>query len=334
MPKISVIIPVYNVEKYLPECIDSILAQDFEDFECLMVDDGSTDGSAALCDSYVSKDSRFKVFHQPNQGVSAARNRGISEAKGEWIYFIDGDDWMMPGIFRELSYVGDVMVGCYSRAIGVSQTYTISHQTNNAVNAALSYLKEELRTCVGGFMIKKISFPDILFSESYKYGEDMELLLKCLLRAKKTVVDSRPWVTYRMNPTSAMSKPTLRRYDVFFSRLELIEYAKECGNLEVSSYLENIGCADSLLTVSKAIVREGGRITDMVSFVKNNRVVCEFLDLSIGHRKDVPTYIKNDLIKLRNSPLRFGISVMISKINYEIRSRLGRIKLKILGVLR
>lgn len=334
MPKISVIIPVYNVEKYLPECVDSILAQDFDDFECLLVDDGSTDGSGDLCDRYASRDSRFRVFHQPNQGVSAARNRGISEAMGEWIYFIDGDDWMMPGIFRGLSYDGDVLVGCYRRAISTTQFYTIYHKTNDTVNGALAYLREELRTCVGGFMIKRISFPDILFSESYKYGEDMELLLKCLLRAKKTVVDSNPWVTYRTNPASAMSKPTLRRYDVFFSRLGLIDYAKECGNMEVSRYLGNIGCADSLLTVSKAIVREGGKITDMVSFVKSNRTVQEFLDLSIDHRTDVPASIKNDLLELRDSPLRFGINVMISKINYEVRSRLGRFKFKILETFR
>lgn len=91
-PKISVIVPVYKVEKYLPKCIDSILAQTFTDFELLLIDDGSPDNSGAICDEYAKKDSRIRVFHKENGGVSSARNLGLDEAKGEWISFVDGDD--------------------------------------------------------------------------------------------------------------------------------------------------------------------------------------------------------------------------------------------------
>ena len=88
----SIIIPVYNVAPYLRECLDSVLAQTFGDWEALCVDDGSTDGSGAILDEYAAKDSRFKVIHQTNAGVSAARNKGLDEARGEWVGFLDADD--------------------------------------------------------------------------------------------------------------------------------------------------------------------------------------------------------------------------------------------------
>src|SRR5690606_27364966 len=92
MPKVSVIIPVYNAEKYLRECLDSVLAQTFTDFEVLLINDGSTDASGKICDEYAEKDSRIKVFHKENGGVSSARNLGLDNAKGEWISFVDSDD--------------------------------------------------------------------------------------------------------------------------------------------------------------------------------------------------------------------------------------------------
>lgn len=93
-PKISVIVPVYNAEKYLRRCIDSILAQTFTDFELLLIDDGSKDKSGEICDEYARKDNRVKVFHKENGGVSSARNLGLDNAQGEWITFVDSDDYL------------------------------------------------------------------------------------------------------------------------------------------------------------------------------------------------------------------------------------------------
>ena len=94
MPKISVIVPIYNTEQYLPRCIDSIRAQTFTDFELLLIDDGSKDNSGTICDEYAAKDSRVRVFHKENGGVSSARNLGLENAQGEWIAFVDSDDWV------------------------------------------------------------------------------------------------------------------------------------------------------------------------------------------------------------------------------------------------
>lgn len=91
-PTISIIIPVYNSEKYLRRCLDSVLAQTYKDFECILVDDGSTDDSGKICDDYAILDNRFKVFHKKNGGVSSARNLGIGKATGRWLFFMDADD--------------------------------------------------------------------------------------------------------------------------------------------------------------------------------------------------------------------------------------------------
>lgn len=93
-PKVSIIVPIFNVEKYLPRCIDSILEQTFTDFELVLIDDGSPDNSGKICDEYAKKDFRIRVFHKKNGGVSSARNFGMSKARGEWICFVDSDDWV------------------------------------------------------------------------------------------------------------------------------------------------------------------------------------------------------------------------------------------------
>ena len=99
---VSVIIPVYNTATYLPACLDSILAQSYTDYECLLIDDGSTDGSSDICDAYARKDPRIHVFHRPNGGVSAARNQGVEEAQGDWICYVDSDDTVSPDYLSHL----------------------------------------------------------------------------------------------------------------------------------------------------------------------------------------------------------------------------------------
>ena len=103
MSKISIIIPVYNAEATIKQCVDSILSQDYQDFELLLIDDGSKDLSADICDDYAKQDERIKVYHKENGGVSSARNMGLEKAKGEWITFIDSDDYIEPGYFEDLA---------------------------------------------------------------------------------------------------------------------------------------------------------------------------------------------------------------------------------------
>ena len=101
-PKVSVIVPVYNVEKLLQRCIDSILAQTFTDFELLLIDDGSKDKSGEICDEYAANDDRIIVIHKDNGGVAEARNAGLRAARGELIGFVDADDWLAPEMYAIL----------------------------------------------------------------------------------------------------------------------------------------------------------------------------------------------------------------------------------------
>lgn len=102
MKKVSIIIPIYNVAEYLPRCIESVLNQDNIDLEVLLINDGSTDSSGEVCEEYVKNDRRIRVFHQENSGVSAARNKGIEESSGDWITFVDADDWIEPNSLQKI----------------------------------------------------------------------------------------------------------------------------------------------------------------------------------------------------------------------------------------
>ena len=102
MPELSIIVPIYKVEKYLPKCIESILNQSFIDFELILVDDGSPDYCGLICDEYAGKDSRVKVIHQNNQGVSAARNAALDVAEGRYLGFVDADDWIEKDMYQTM----------------------------------------------------------------------------------------------------------------------------------------------------------------------------------------------------------------------------------------
>ena len=127
MPKVSIIVPVYKAEAYLHRCVDSILAQTFTDFELLLIDDGSPDRSGEICDEYAQKDSRIRVIHKENGGVSSARQRGLDEAVGEYTIHVDSDDWVEPNMLEELYKKAkqddaDIVICDYFNNIGTKQT--------------------------------------------------------------------------------------------------------------------------------------------------------------------------------------------------------------------
>ena len=102
MSKVSIIVPVYNAEKYLCECVDSILSQTLTDLEVILVDDGSADSSPVICDGYAERDKRVKAIHQKNSGAAAARNHGMNIAQGEYIAFVDSDDWIDADMYKRM----------------------------------------------------------------------------------------------------------------------------------------------------------------------------------------------------------------------------------------
>lgn len=218
MPKISVIVPVYKVEPYLHKCVDSILAQTFTDFELLLVDDGSPDNCGTICDAYAEQDNRVRVFHKSNGGVSSARNLGLDNAKGEWITFVDADDFIAPafleGLYRPIAIGGNVdfvQGGCVNwgreKVVGVNQKYDYLIDTNPAyvfanirgLTVSKLFLQTNLETVKPRSDSQKIRF-----DEKMKIAEDMAFTLDYLLHVHRYAFVSETGYYYRIdNQTSA-----------------------------------------------------------------------------------------------------------------------------------
>ena len=138
---VSIIVPVYNVESYLEECIQSIVNQTYKDWECILINDGSTDNSGYICDTWTEKDNRIRVIHQSNQGVSTSRNTGIQHAKREFITFIDSDDWIENNYLTEIVNLLQTPSDLYVSGIiqnfnnGTNQTYKPINQISFCLNS-------------------------------------------------------------------------------------------------------------------------------------------------------------------------------------------------------
>ena len=190
MPKISVIVPVYNTERYLSKCIDSILSQSFTDFELLLINDGSKDNSGTICDQYAVNDSRVRVFHKENGGVSSARNLGLENARGEWVTFVDSDDWIYEQSLMQL-----ILHSCESNLIIGSIYFECSNKELNLLDMEIVLRGKELFECFSN-RISNIAFNSpcaklfnrtiinencIRFDEALRFGEDAVFVKSYLL---------------------------------------------------------------------------------------------------------------------------------------------------------
>lgn len=243
-PKISVIVPVYNVEKYLRRCVDSILAQTFTDFELLLIDDGSKDKSGEICDEYEKTDNRVKVFHKENGGVSSARNLGLDNAKGEWIAFVDSDDWLDSNCYLSLmkdENIADLTYfGCclhfpdgYCTLCRPSPFYT---SDRNELEEQLAYLKNNIQ----GFeylgytwnkLFKKniIDIHQIRFTQGLTLREDEVFTLSYAVHAVSLRVKPEVLYGYRVL-TTGLTHAT-KSVDEYLSLVCLLQ--------EIMSYYSN-----------------------------------------------------------------------------------------------
>lgn len=219
--KISIIIPVYNTEQYLRACLDSVLSQSFADYEVLLIDDGSTDGSGSICDAYAQRDNRIRVFHKENGGVSSARNLGLDNARGEWVYFVDSDDEMLPGGLQTLADgIGedvDLVGGGYEQ-------YWIDGELHEAVKdrSVVTFSQEESLLmlypghslcysylgymCLWLFRRQIIEENRLRFDLTIRIKEDTLFVVQYICQSKrKTRFNSTPVYKYKMRDASAMS---------------------------------------------------------------------------------------------------------------------------------
>ena len=238
MPTISVIVPVYKAEAFLRKCTDSILHQTFTDLELILVEDGSPDGSGALCDAIAAEDSRVRAFHQANDGVSSARNLGLREARGTYIAFADSDDWMEPTMLETL-YQSLVSAGADSAGCAHLGVTPDGHSwTEAAVLPAGVYDRAAIlegivypltgdrigARVVNGFIWRYLYSASVIREAGITfdgaYLEDELLLLEYFCHAKRLAMTDKPLYNYLQNPSSVTHKYMKDYLDTFFRFLE------------------------------------------------------------------------------------------------------------------
>lgn len=228
-PKISVIVPVYNVSAYLPECLDSILHQDYANLEIILIDDGSTDNSGIICDTYATRDSRIVVIHQKNAGAAAAKNVGLRIATGEYLSFVDSDDTLEPGAFRHMTallenHSADA-VQCSFRDVFTDEA--IDHI---ALNDLCTFTTQEYLnrytadwTCclLWDKLYKRSLFEGIFFEEGHIVDDEF-FTYQGMMNAKKIVHDPTIVYNYRKRRSSVTIRPEYRERTIF-DKLDYLE---------------------------------------------------------------------------------------------------------------
>lgn len=226
---ISVVIPIYNVEKYLEECIQSIVTQTFRDIEMILVDDGSTDSSGLICDQWMQKDERIKVIHKKNGGLSSARNAGIDAARGKYIIFVDSDDyWIGTDCLAYLydtavKFDADVVRGEY---IAVNEKgeriKTIAKNkleySNRPLDSSTFYSKAIARENFSVLFFFKIdSIGTLRFDEDRKFQEDIDFNIKYFSSIRKCIYIDNRFYAYRKREASIVTTPRISNLEDSFS---------------------------------------------------------------------------------------------------------------------
>lgn len=235
MKKLSVIVPVYRAELYLARCVDSLLAQSVEEYEIILVDDGSPDRSGALCDEYAkSHPDIVRCLHIDNGGQGRARNRGIEIAEGEYLGFVDSDDWVEPSLYAKLLAAAerenaDVVV-CGIRTVrddGVTASLPVWQEGNPMASAGSACNKLFRRGAVG-----EIRFPEGLWYEDFAFSA------KLLMRSQKTVFLPEDLYDYRIGQESTMNNENARKnLDMLEIMEDLREFTEREGNRDDYEYL-------------------------------------------------------------------------------------------------
>ncbi|MBO4897377.1 MAG: glycosyltransferase [Clostridia bacterium] len=323
MPKISIIIPVYNAGKYINECVDSIINQTFRDFELILVDDGSADNSGKICDDYAEKDSRIKVIHKENGGQAIARNKGLKIATGEYICFVDADDAVNPNM---LEYLYEAAEKTKSKIVfcGYTETdkkpedfdkqYELCLKTHHIDEKKL----KELFAVKGCYWIvcAKIIKKEIVLKHPLPEGmvyEDNAVVCRWLYEARNITEIEAPLYFYRVNPEgTTKSVISIKRFDYLKALQMQLDFYKSVSFFDIWERISYryFGTAVSFYKIAKEKFGETGidkKIKkDVLKFISKNNA--QLID------KDI-----DDSALLLLSPFR----MKIKRIRRGVRRRLN-----------
>jgi glycosyltransferase involved in cell wall biosynthesis len=304
IPEISVIVPVYNVERYLCKCLDSILNQTFTNFELLLIDDGSLDASGQICDEYALKDVRIRVFHKENGGVSSARNLGLDNAKGKWIAFIDSDDWV-DSTYLEHLLEGDEDVEL--RVMGIIKQKRSKKWTKEVAHEELFLMDDFWRfyklymtysiflgPYVKLFLLAVINKINIRFNPSLSYGEDCIFNLQYLSQIKSISIKNYAEYYYRNTESSLCKNILPDKYEKFikiYKKVTLPLLRDKRINDIINNYLKTlyldlyIECIKYLYVHQNLKPRERREYLSQIFVKLNSYGLSRFHTVSITKRK-------------------------------------------------
>ncbi len=318
-PLLTVVIPVYNVEKYLNRCLKSILVQEWKNYDIILVDDGSTDRSPQICDDYVKAYDFISVIHKENGGLSEARNTGLSQAKGEYVYFPDSDDWLEPDTFIALAEALESQkfdIISFNREFvkgeeDVIVSDSVETQVFDGKDAFVQMLKHSYIT---GFANDKV-YRKSLFTDHNiqfpigKYYEDLGTNYKLFLSAKRVYATNQKYYHYLIdNPDSITQSWNEKKFrdmfefykEVFYSTFVRSQLNQE--ELQISQLYYVNGLTHILASLYKSkLDKKYIDITNEVKqeLLKNN--------VSLSQMKDQPNKLKYILFRLKVLKLAFSI---------------------------
>lgn len=290
---ISIIIPVYNSEKYLEAALDSVLQQTYQNIEVIMVDDGSTDTSPAICDSYAEKDARFRVIHQKNAGPSAARNRGVDEAKGEYLTFFDNDDLL------HKEFISTLYRLCVEHDCDIALTKSFPFLDENTIpwgpakEQLLFMNNRELSTQLVDMgwtglavtmakLFKKELFDKIRFNEKRIIGDDDSTIYLLFWESKKSVLFKSPLYFYRSKRKGSITHSNyklswLTGVDAFKERMEF--YKEQGEDVLYAKAMRNYcrRMAENYILMKEAFPGEKALLNDLKSRMRKLSVKMLFL---------------------------------------------------------
>lgn len=236
LPLISVVVPVYNVEKYLDRCVASIAAQTYRNLEIILVDDGSPDSSGALCDAWAAKDSRIRVIHKENNGAGAARNTGLDEIRGELVSMIDSDDYLHPNMYAHLYSLMEDGVDIAECAIGMTESDDMPMDDGSNAEVTVADAEDAMRLHIRDVLFCQTP-PNKLYRRStigeirFPVGnliDDEFFTYKVIGNARKLARSSACMYAYRQQPGSAMHKPySLKRLQGLCAKQQRLEFLQE-----------------------------------------------------------------------------------------------------------
>ena len=322
--KYSVIIPVYNVEKYINRCLKSILSQRYNDLEIILIDNGSTDRSGSICDIYANEYANISVYHIENHGVASARNFGLSKARGEFIYFVDSDDYLVGNLFAEFEdkLTPDLDLFVFSYYNSFEQEMTETKRTKKILPYNGSYdkydfskifkdlfLSDMLYTVWNKIYRREFLLENNLSFEQYELGEDVRFNLDVYRKVNKIYLSQDSYYVYVIGRKgSAMSGYNPKRLQYQLQELKMVDDLLSDWNLD-SSDLVNTVKARILMSNIYNITKQNLSVNRKVKLVKDT---CE--------RQEIEDFIKNDssalnpLIKLLLKCRMYVVLIYLKKI--------------------